>query len=530
VTQAPLLESFGRYRLVWLLCQGGMAELYLALRSGIEGFEKVVALKRILPSITQEPSFVDMFLDEARLAAKLDHPNIVRIYDLGEIDQQYFMAMEYLPGEDLREIFRQAAEARVRVPIDVACWIGHEAAVALDFAHNLTDAHGEPMSLVHRDVSPSNIIVTYYGAVKLVDFGIAKATNSSVHTQTGSFKGKLPYSSPEQLRSDDVDRRADIFGIGITLWEILTGERLFRRDSYAAIVHAVKHDPIPRPSTLRSDVPPELDRVVLRALERDREARYQTALEMQLELEGVLDRWNGQLTGRQIGQWLSDLFGEARSSTKTAMALGKHIEAPVEGIMQPLRPLFQPRAWTAPPRSGGSVPPSIVSAAANSPVELDARTVTTGASREAAAEDPVDRTSPAPPQASRSLLMFAVLTLAAASLVAALLLVATAFWYAQKDRRESVSAFDRRSESAEIVIDSDPEGAAIFLDGEPVGLSTPATIGGFPGGERLSLRLDKPGYQTRREEVELQPGQRYERRLSLNPVDPKGDSRVDRRP
>jgi serine/threonine-protein kinase len=506
VSEAPVLETFGSYRLVWLLCQGGMAELYLALRSGIEGFEKVVALKRILPSITQEPAFIGMFLDEARLAAKLDHPNIVRIYDLGEIDEQYFMAMEYLPGEDLRDIYRRARELRAHVPIDVACSVLHDAALALDFAHNLTDANGVAMSLVHRDVSPSNIIVTYHGATKLVDFGIAKARNSSVQTQAGSFKGKLPYSSPEALRGDGVDHRADIFGMGIVLWELLTNKRLFRRDNYAAIVHAVKHDPIPPPSTIRSEIGADLDQVVMRALERDRDRRFQTALEMQTALEGVLDHLSGHRTSRQIGQWLTGVFGETRANTKTSMAAGKNIASPVEGIMQPLRPLFQPRAWTKPPEST-TPPPS--------------RIEPTPPSIPSAVSD-IDAT-PRPPGP----LGIAMTAFAGAALLACALLVAVAFWYARKGAPLAAPSTPIVEPAAAISIQSDPAGAAIFLNGEPSGRVTPSTISGLPGGTRLTVRLDKVGYASRRDEVELRPGQKFEEKLTLNPVDPKGESGID---
>jgi serine/threonine-protein kinase len=503
------VETFGAYRLDWLLCRGGMAELYLAHRSGIEGFEKVVALKRILPSITEEASFVEMFLDEARLAARLDHPNIVRIYDLGEIQRQYFIAMEYLPGEDLRDVHHKNKETKEKLPLDLAVYVAHEAAIALDFAHNLADTQGEPLHLVHRDVSPSNIIITYHGSVKLVDFGIAKARTSSVQTVAGAFKGKLPYSSPEQVRSRAVDRRSDVFALGIVLWEMLSGSRLFQRDNYAAIVEAVKRGPIPIPSTLRSDVSPELDRVVMKALERDPDARFQTALEMQNALEDVLTTLGGVQTARQIGVWLERLFGDERANAKKAIAQGQILDAPIPGIMQPIS---HQRGWTIPPPTGREPRDP----GAKTPSDISGPHKGSASSGEVASlvepklvESTASKAERRPPGVARA-------AIATALIASAIGLIAFSWWSAGTENTLPMVRAAQRS--AAVTIESDPPGASILVNGEPTGLQTPATLKGLATGEALQIRLEKPGFDAARDEVQVGSQELSVKRLTLKPA------------
>ena len=212
-------ESFGNYRIIGPIARGGMAELSLAVQVGVQGFTRVVALKRVLPSNAASAPFVQMFLDEARLAARLDHPQIVRIYELGAHQNSYFMSMEYLPGEDLAWVGQLALTAGAPVDPDIAAYIVERAAEALHFAHELTDVDGRPLGLVHRDVTPSNIIVTYNGHVKVVDFGIAKAATNTFEPEVGMIKGKMGYLAPEQFTDGmTIERTCDVFGAGIVLW------------------------------------------------------------------------------------------------------------------------------------------------------------------------------------------------------------------------------------------------------------------------------------------------------------------------
>jgi serine/threonine protein kinase len=263
------LGRLGRYELLRKLATGGMAEIYLARSSGMEGFEKYVVVKKILPQYAEDPRFVRMFLDEARLAAKLQHQNIGQVYDIGQDDGAYFFSMEYLRGPDVRAILRAAGARGTRVPIEHGVAIASGVAAALHYAHERRDAQAELLHIVHRDVSPSNIIVTYDGGVKLVDFGIARATTRTSETRTGSLKGKLAYMSPEQCLGHEVDRRSDLFSIGILLYELTTGTRLYRRakdESDYIVMNRIVTGQFARPTTVIPDFPRELQEVILRAL------------------------------------------------------------------------------------------------------------------------------------------------------------------------------------------------------------------------------------------------------------------------
>jgi serine/threonine protein kinase len=262
----PQIESFGKYQLLGLMNSGGIADLQLALQQGARGFSKVVALKRVLPHLAESAEFSELFLDEARLAARLDHPNIVRIYDLGEEGHRYYMAMEYLPGEDLHQVQVHARRAGKSIPLPIVATLIADAAAGLHFAHELKDRNGSSLGCVHRDVNPSNIIVTYQGAVKIVDFGIAHAADHLSDARTGAVMGKPAYVSPEVIYGGAADRRSDLFGLGVIFWELLTGEKLFSRNTDAATLHAVTSDPVLPPSAVRSDVPAVLDSTAMRAL------------------------------------------------------------------------------------------------------------------------------------------------------------------------------------------------------------------------------------------------------------------------
>ena len=322
----PSAADFGKYRLLRKLAQGGMAEIFLAIQKGIQGFEKVVVVKRVLPDLSASDEFVNMFLDEARIAARLDHTNIVRIYDLGEVNGLYYIAMEYIAGEDLASVLQQCKRKNLRVPIEVAVDAIVGAAEGLAFAHDLEDNEGRPMNLVHRDVSPSNILITYQGVVKVVDFGIARAETNVSKTEGGQVKGKIQYLSPEQCRGIRVDRRSDIFALGITLYELLTNQRLFQRENPLASIHAILGDPLQPPSSVRPEIPPELDAIVMKALERQVEDRYASANELAAALSVFLIRRDYVRGGTKFVEFLTELFGEERKRTKLRVAQGLKLE------------------------------------------------------------------------------------------------------------------------------------------------------------------------------------------------------------
>jgi hypothetical protein len=279
-------DTVGRYEVIRPLARGGMAELYLGRARGIEGFEKLVVLKCIRQEYENEGDFIRMFLDEARLAATLCHPNIAQVFDVDRADGRYFFAMEYVDGHDLTAL-RKAAALEGRLALENVLSIAVGVTAALHHAHELRDPEGRPRGVVHRDVSPSNVLVSHDGAVKLVDFGIARAAGRLTTTRAGTLKGKVRYMSPEQCSGLELDRRSDIFSLGALLYELTTGQTPFSADADVALAHRIATEDAPPPSTRIAGYPAGLERIVLRALARDRDARYDTAQAMQLDLENL---------------------------------------------------------------------------------------------------------------------------------------------------------------------------------------------------------------------------------------------------
>ena len=318
-------EALGRYQLVHKLAHGGMATVYLATFSGPGGFKKVVALKRIHPHLAEEPAFVNMFLDEARIASRIHHANVCQVNDFGESDGTYFIAMEYLIGEPLSRILGAIARndeifANPAQPF-LACRLIADACEGLHAAHELRDRDGALLNVVHRDISPQNLFVTYDGNVKVVDFGIASASDRLHHTEGGQIKGKFSYMAPEQATSTGVDRRADVWSLGVVLWEFLTMRRLFHSENAVNTLRSMLNREVPPPSTMRSDIviPEELDRIALKALSRDPSERYPTARALGRELMRVNSRADEPATIADVAEWMERLFPEGRKRTYDVM-------------------------------------------------------------------------------------------------------------------------------------------------------------------------------------------------------------------
>ena len=271
ITTLP--QRYGKYILLRKIALGGMAEIFRAKTIGAEGFEKTIVIKRILPHYTEDESFVKMFIDEASIASKLQHSNIVQIFDFDNQDDRYYIAMEYVEGRDLKTVINKARSTGSPLSVPQCVWICMEVAKGLQYAHT-KEYNGEALNVVHRDVSPHNIMVSYAGEVKVMDFGIAKAAQRSTKTLAGQVKGKCAYMSPEQAKGKPLDGRSDLFALGIILWEILTNKRLFLGESdFETLSNVLKSQP-PAPSTINPDVPPELDEIVMKALSKDRDERY----------------------------------------------------------------------------------------------------------------------------------------------------------------------------------------------------------------------------------------------------------------
>ncbi|MCW5807445.1 MAG: serine/threonine protein kinase, partial [Deltaproteobacteria bacterium] len=319
--------QLGSYEIVRKLARGGMAELFLARAAA--PLEKLVVVKRILPKYASSAKFVQLFLDEARLAASLNHAHIVQVYDIGHAGGDHFFTMEFLHGQDLRSILHRAWREGQRVPIHHAIQVAACIASALHYAHEKRRPDGSLLDIVHRDVSPSNVIVSYDGAVKLVDFGVAKAATSTHKTRTGTLKGKIAYMSPEQAKGAPIDRRSDLFSLGIVLWEMVTTQRLFRGENDLATLQLIIHQAPKRPTEVVPDCPPELERIVLKALSQDVNTRYATAEEMQRDLEALVETLGLSQSSSALATYVSNLFGDEVASWERAqaagIALGEHL-------------------------------------------------------------------------------------------------------------------------------------------------------------------------------------------------------------
>jgi serine/threonine protein kinase len=301
---------FGKYYLLERINVGGMAEVFKAKTVGVEGFERVVALKRILPSIAEDEEFITMFIDEAKIAVQLQHANIAQIFDLGKVDDSYFIALEYVNGRDLRGIFDDLKKQGQVMPMPQVCHVIMQLCEGLDYAHNKRDTQGRDLNLVHRDVSPQNVLIGYEGEVKLIDFGIAKAAGKASKTQAGILKGKFGYMSPEQVRGLPIDRRSDIFALGIVLYEMLTGERLFIGESDFSTLEKVRNVEIIPPSSFNSDIPDKLERIVLKALEKNVEDRYQNAIDLHDDLQMFMHSVGQFASRKDLSAWMKRTFSD----------------------------------------------------------------------------------------------------------------------------------------------------------------------------------------------------------------------------
>jgi serine/threonine protein kinase len=303
-------DVYGPYRLLDRVAVGGMAEVFKAKRSGVEGFEKIVAVKRILPHLSDNKEFVDMFVNEAKMVAGLTHPNIVQIFDLGKIDKSYYIAMEYVHGRDLRTIMRRAKEKGPKIPLELGLRIVSHVCSALEYAHRKRDDRGRPMQIVHRDVSPQNILISFEGDVKLTDFGIAKAATKASTTDRGALRGKLLYMSPEQAWGKAIDCRSDLFSLGIVLYEMVTDQKPFLAPgggSEMSILEMVRQCHIAPPKSVNPQNPESLDKLLRRGLDRDPSRRFQDAAEMGRGLERIL-RERPPLSTNELARFMELLF------------------------------------------------------------------------------------------------------------------------------------------------------------------------------------------------------------------------------
>jgi hypothetical protein len=345
----------GKYVLVRRVAKGGMAELYLANQNGPQGFERQVAIKRILPNLIHDKSFIAMFLSEAKIAAQLAHPNIIRVYDLGKVGESYYIAMEFVDGLDLEWISGLLARENRRMPVEFVASTCARVCDALHYAHQQTDQEGRPLNIIHRDVTPGNVMVSYGGGVKLVDFGIAKATAQIERTGVGVVKGKFYYLSPEQTLNVPIDHRADIFALGVTLYELTTGKRPFDGSDVGAIVKSIRDEEPPAPANFVPGYPLALSNIVMKAIEKDRLRRYHHAREMQADLDGYLAFLPTPYARTEIAAFM----GEVAAIRMKGQGGASAVVGPspmLDATPRPAPPRVQTPATISPPAVAGRPP------------------------------------------------------------------------------------------------------------------------------------------------------------------------------
>lgn len=313
MNEAPLQQQ--RYRVIERLAAGGMAEVFIAESAGIEGFKKQVAIKRVLPSLSEKKRFIAMFLDEARLSANLTHSNVAQVFDIGVGDSAYFIVMEYVDGADLKAVIEQLRKEGRVFPVEHACYIAEKLCEGLTYAHELCGSDGKPLEIIHRDMSPPNVLITKHGEVKIVDFGLARATSQLEKSEAGIIKGKFGYLSPEAAKGAEIDARTDIFAVGIILWEMLSGRRLFQGETDMGTVRLVQAADIPPLRSLNPAVPEALERILARALARDPAARYATARDFGRDLASFLFRNGTPVTAYDIAELVRSVVAQRKKTT-----------------------------------------------------------------------------------------------------------------------------------------------------------------------------------------------------------------------
>jgi serine/threonine protein kinase len=464
-----LPKRFGKYTLLRVLAKGGMAELFLAIQRSVAGFEKLIVIKRILPSMNHDKAFIEMLLHEARIAATLSHPNIVQIFDVGQADGLYFIAMEHVHGEDIRSIVRgMKAKQVAEFPLEHALAITTGMCAGLAYAHDKRDLDGSELNIVHRDISPQNVVVTFSGDVKIVDFGIAKSDNKSQNeTRSGKLKGKVPYMSPEQARGEVIDARSDIFATGVMLFELTTGKRLFKGSSEFETLKLICEREYPKPSQVRPGYPPELERIVMKALAKDKNQRYQTGREMQADLEAFIRNNRIAVSNIALSQFMQGLFEDKLQSQKEALLQGKQ--------------LADILSQQEPPESSLDMSQALLSAPAATHTLTDV------------------------PARRGGMVLGAV---------AALVLVVGGIGgtiYVMKQKQQRMQQQQQATQTpappvakGAIEITSEPAGATIWIDGLMRSEATPATIKQLPtGGHAVGVKLSKDGFESFTQSVSL---------------------------
>ncbi len=532
-------KRFGKYTLIRRIAVGGMAEIFLGIQRSMAGFEKLIVIKRILPKLAEDTEFVSMLLDEARIVATLNHPNIAHTYDVGEVDGQYYIAMEHIHGEDIRSIVRQMKKMReTSFPLEHGLAIVLGCCAGLSHAHEQTGLDGTPMEIVHRDVSPQNILVTFSGDVKLVDFGIAQEGRSAVdESKSGKLKGKIPYMSPEQAQGLELDARSDVFSLGVMLFELSTGRRLFKGSGEYDTMRLIVEGDYPKPTSLNPNLPERLEEIILRALARERSKRYQSTREFQGDLESFVRAERLAVSQLSLGEWMQGLFEDKLEQQKKMLQEGRQLAEVIAAQIEiEEAEAAEALAAGAQPRKVNKVPwvllalvilvagvgaawivtrPPPPTTARTGPGVLEVSSVPPGAAIWLDGERLSSRT----PATIRELPIGATYTVKLTNDGFAPFTRDVAL--AEAEPLATISAILERPSAANfavINVRTVPAGAAVIFDGSATEHTTPAAIPQIEPGIEHSLVLRLDGYVTRTVPLTLTAGQVEDLAFDLEPT------------
>ena len=563
---------FGKYCLLERISVGGMAEIFRAKPFNAPESQKHLALKRILPHLAEDDEFVQMFIDEAKLTVQLIHPNIVRTYELGRFHTSPYILMEFISGQDILDLQRKLREERRIMSVAMACYIAGEIASGLDYVHAKKDENGDPLNIIHRDISPQNVLVTYGGKVKIIDFGIAKGNFQETRTQVGVLKGKFGYMSPEQVRGNPIDHRSDIFTVGILLWEMLTNRRLFRGDNEFETLQMVRNPDIPLPSTKNAQIPPEVDRIVAKALADDRDQRFQTGGELAAAVDEFLASLNPPYGAENLSEWMARMFSEPLESERHKRQFFRKIRTPDDvrrlaassdgEDTQPdedMRTAEQPALWAADiapeenvdvdqfasehtvVAAGGFDAAQFAAEAEEDVISLDLDDIieidddgsspniqddeTLALTRSEALnsmEFPSQGTPKRIPNPSQVRRKRRKKLMLAASAVLVLLVAAAATLYLWTNRSDSGAPDAPQAQAAPkpatlVVSVSPPVGLTIQVNGQKQGTSSPVTVSELKPGKH-TLKIEHPQFRTHQAEIKLAPGGFKSLDIELEPI------------
>ncbi len=483
------IRAVGKYRILSELGRGGMANVYLAVARGPGGVSKLVVLKALLPDLATEQGALSMFLDEARLAAQLNHANVVQTYEVGTEGDRHVIVMEYLEGQSLSTLIRRAEQSERKLPLRMYLRILINVLEGLHYAHELSSYDGAPLALVHRDVSPQNVFVTYDGQVKVLDFGIAKAASSSTQTATGLVKGKISYMAPEQMIAGTIDRRADVYSAGCMLWAVATGQKLWKDMPDVHIMRAVLAGEIPTPQSVNAGVDNELNRIVMKALATQPDERYATALELQADLEAYAETLGPLIKQKDIGIFMADLFADKRAEIRALVERQLALIATEESAVS--------ADFSFLPDSQGNTTLTQAGATGSNPKLSPGTGSYTLASRSATSPAP-EMTQAPPPRARRTWLLALVPLLLGAA--------AYAFWLKPSSNSETPAlakpeptvsaapAAPAAPATATLRLRANPERAKLWLDGEQLA-TNPADRVLPMDGTSHRLRAEAEGFE-----------------------------------